>query len=188
MPETDSDAMKGTIVKVLQIDAPPERVFKAFTSKKDMREWMADDYEIDARKGGRFKMGGEEDGYTATGEILEIVPNDLLVYTWQMNDYDPKTGKKVPNWSDSKPTKVTVRFEKAGKGTKVTLTHEGFPERDEVFFGHLVGWDMLAGEVLKYYLEHPKDEFDRWWKQNEAGWDERWQRTIEERVKSSKSR
>ena len=50
MAKPDS-SLKGTIVKVLQVDAPPERVFKAFTDKKDIQEWMADHFEIDARKG-----------------------------------------------------------------------------------------------------------------------------------------
>ena len=182
---SDSTTLKGTIVKVLQIDAPPERVYKAFTDKQDMQEWMAEQFEIDARKGGKFKMGREADGRVTKGELMEVVPNELLVYSWQMNDYDTKTGKKIPNWSDDNPTKVTVKFEKAGKGTKVTVKHEGFPERDEEYWGHEVGWELLGGEVLKYYLEHPKAEFDRWWKENESTWQERWQKTVETRAKAN---
>ncbi len=185
MPQTDADSMKGTILKVLQIDAPPERVFKAFTNKEDVQEWMADHYEIDARKGGKWRMGGEADGYVATGEVVDVIPNELLVYTWQMNDYDTETGKKVPSWMDTSPTKVTVKFEKAGRGTKVTVTHQGFPERDEAYWGTEVGWEMLGGEVLKYYLEHTKSEFDKWWKENESSWQERWQKTVETRAKAN---
>ena len=183
--ETDSDSMKGTIVKVLQIAAPTDRVFKAFTNKEDVQEWLADHYEIDPRKGGKWTMGRKEDGYVTAGEILEISPNELLVYTWQMNDYDPKSGKKIPNWTDTSPTKVTVRFEKEGRGTKITIRHEGFPERDETYWGHYVGWEMLAGEVLKYYLEHAQEEFDRWWKENESSWQERWQKMMETSAKAA---
>jgi uncharacterized protein YndB with AHSA1/START domain len=60
-------SLKGTIVKVLQIDASPERAYKAFTDQKDMVEWMADHFEIDPRKGGKFKMGQESDGFATTG-------------------------------------------------------------------------------------------------------------------------
>ncbi len=175
-------------MKVVQIDAPPERVFKAFTNKHDVREWMEDHYEIDSRKGGKWRMGREEDGYIAAGELLDVVPNELLVYTWQINNFDTKTGKKIPNWSDDNPTKVTVSFEKAGRGTKVTVKHEGFPERDEQYWGHEVGWEMLGGEVLKYYLEHSQQEFDKWWAENGASWQERFQRTVESRSKSSGTR
>jgi uncharacterized protein YndB with AHSA1/START domain len=185
MSKPDSASLRGTIVKVLQIDAPPERVYKAFTDKKDILQWMSDHFEIDPRKGGKFKMGQEADGYATTGEFLEVVPNQLLVYTWRMNEYDKSTGKKIPNWSDDNPSKVTVKFEKAGKGTKITVRHEGFPEQDEEYWGHEVGWEMLGGEVLKYYLEHSQQEFDKWWKQNEASWQERWQKTVDAHSKSS---
>ena len=185
MSENNSDTVKGVIVKVLQIDAPPERVFRAFTNPQDVREWMADHYEIDARKGGKWTMGRKEDGFVATGTLQEVVANQLLVYTWQMNDYDIENGKRIPNWMDSSPTKVTLKFEKAGRGTKVTIRHEGFPERDEHYWGTDVGWELLGGEVLKYYLEHSKAEFDRWWKETELTWQQRWQKTIEARVNSS---
>jgi len=185
MAHSDSETIKGTIVRVIQLDAATERVFKAFTNKQDVQEWLADHYEIDPRKGGKWRMGLADDGFVVTGEILEIVPDQLLVYSWQVSEYDTQTGKKVPNWMDANPTKVTVKFEKAGRGTKLTIRHEGFPERDEHYWGTEVGWELLAGEILKYYLEHPKDEFDKWWKEIEPTWQERWQRTIEARVKSS---
>ncbi len=187
MTKPESESMKGTIVKVLQVNAPPDRVYRAFTVKEDIQQWMADDFAVDPRKGGKFKMGREADGRTTTGDFLEVVPNQLLVYTWRMNDYDKSTGKRIPNWSDDKPSRVTVKFEKEDKGTKITVTHEGFPERDEEYWAHEVGWEMLGGEVLKYYLEHTKQEFDKWWKENEASWQERWQKTVEARTKSSTS-
>ncbi|MGA2790264.1 MAG: SRPBCC family protein [Candidatus Bathyarchaeia archaeon] len=187
MTKPESESMRGTIVKVFQVNASPDRVYRAFTVKEDLQQWMADYLEVDPRKGGKFKMGREEDGMATTGEFLEVVPNQLLVYTWSMNDYDKNTGKRIPKWSDDNPSKVTVKFEKAGNGTKITLTHEGFPERDEEYWGHEVGWEMLAGEVLKYFLEHSQQEFDKWWKENEASWQERWQKTMDERVKSSSS-
>jgi uncharacterized protein YndB with AHSA1/START domain len=188
MSNSESSSLRGTIVKVLQIDASPERVYTAFTNKKDVEQWMSDHFEVDPRKSGKFKMGREADGFATTGEFLEVVPNELLVYTWRMNQYDKETGKKIPNWSDDNPSKVTVKFEKAGKGTKITVKHEGFPEKDEEYWAHEVGWQMLGGEVLKYYLEHPQQDFDKWWKENEASWQDRWQKAVDERTKSSAGR
>ena len=185
MTEKNSDTVKGTIVKVVQIEAPPERVFRAFTDAQDVREWMADHYEIDARKGGKWTMGRKEDGYVATGELQEVLPNQRLVHTWQMTDSDTETAKKIPNWMDTSPTTVTVTFEKAGRGTRLTIRHEGFPERDEHYWGHETGWEMLAGEVLKYYLEHSQADFDKWWKENESSWLERFQKTAEARTKAA---
>jgi uncharacterized protein YndB with AHSA1/START domain len=178
--EKKSPSMAGTIVKTFEIDAPPERVYKAFTTKKDLQEWKFDHYQIDGRKGGRFKMGREEDGYVVTGEFLELVPNEKLVYTWRMNDYDKGSLKPIPNWSDENPSKVTVKFEKAKKGTKITLVHEGFPQKDEEYYMHEVGWDLLVGEVLKHYLESSKEEFYKWWARVEPNWEERWQKKAKE--------
>ena len=127
----------------------PSAFTKRSRTKRISKTGRRDHYEIDARKGGMFKMGLESDGYAVTGEFLEIVPNEKIVYSWKMNEYDEK-GKLIPNWSQETPTKVTVKFEKAGnRGTKVTLVHEGFPEMDEQYYMHEAGWDLLAGQVFE---------------------------------------
>ena len=178
---TESSSLKGTIVKVFEIGCPVERAYRAFTNKQDLQEWIADHYEIDARKGGKYKMGSETDGFVNSGEFLEALPNELLVYTWNMQRFDEKGNpieRTVGYGTRQEPMKVTVRFEKTNKGTRIKLTHEGFPERDEDYWAHSVGWEMLAGEVLKYYLEHSKEDFDRWWNENETAWHKRWQENV----------
>jgi uncharacterized protein YndB with AHSA1/START domain len=49
----------GTIVKTQIIDVPPERALKAFITRDDLAEWLEEEFEIDARVGGKFKMGSE---------------------------------------------------------------------------------------------------------------------------------
>jgi uncharacterized protein YndB with AHSA1/START domain len=184
-PMPSSEPVKGTIVKIYQVNATPERAFRAFTNKEELVMWKADHYEIDPKKGGSYKMGLESEGYAVTGEFLEIVPNEKIVYTWRMNEYDEKTGKAIPNWSTDSPTRVTVRFEKSGdKGTKITLTHDGFPERDEQYYMHEAGWDLLIGRSLKAYLEMPRDRYLKWWAEQEPKWQETWQRMSEDKMKS----
>ncbi|HXQ93517.1 MAG TPA: SRPBCC domain-containing protein [Nitrososphaerales archaeon] len=180
MPES----VEGTIIRTYELNASPERVYEAFTNKEDLQNWKEDHYEIDARKGGMYKMGLESDGYAVTGEFLEIVPNEKIVYSWKMSEYDEK-GKLIPNWSQERPTRVTVKFEKAGnRGTKVTLIHQGFPEMDEQYYMHEAGWDLLVGQVLKAYLEKTPEEYARWWKNEEPNWQLRWQKLSEEKMKS----
>lgn len=178
--------LKGTIVRAYQVNAKPERAFKAFTNKEDLKMWKADNYEIDPRKGGKFKMGLESDGFAVTGEFLEIVPNEKIVYSWRMMEYDEKTGKLVSHWSHENPTKVTIKFEKTGSaGTKITLTHEGFEARDEEFFMHETGWDLLIGRSLKAYLEMSRDDYLRWWDGQKEGWQTTWQKLSEEKMRSA---
>jgi uncharacterized protein YndB with AHSA1/START domain len=170
MPKSSS--LQGTIVKVFEINCPVERAYRAFTTKQDLQEWLMDRYEIDARKGGKYTMGSKADGVVNSGEFLQIVPNELLVYTWNMQRFDEK-GKLIRKTHQDQTTKVTVRFEKTSKGTKIRLTHEGFPEQDEDFWAVSGGWDMCAGEVLRYYLEHSQAEFDKWWNEGKSSLRER---------------
>ena len=178
-------SLNGIIVRTFEINASTDRVYEAFTNKKDLENWMEDHYEIVPRKGGKFKMGLESDGFVVTGEFLEIVPNEKIVYTWKINEYDQK-GRVIPNWSQEKPTKVTVKFEKNGsKGTKITLTHDGFPGKDEQFYMHETGWDLLVGQVLKAYLEMSPQEYARWWAKEEPNWDAKWQKITEEKIRTT---
>jgi uncharacterized protein YndB with AHSA1/START domain len=181
-----SETVKGTIIRTYQVNAKPERAFKAFTNKDDLEMWKSDHYEIDPKKGGKFKMGLESDGFAVTGEFLEVVPDEKIVYSWRMMQYDEKTGKLIPNFSQDSPTKVTVKFEKAGSsGTKITLIHEGFPERNEEFYMHETGWDLLIGRSLKAYLEMSRDEYLSWWKEQEPEWDQLWQKLSEEKMRAA---
>jgi uncharacterized protein YndB with AHSA1/START domain len=182
---SDTDSVRGTIIRTYQLNASPERVYEAFTNRKDLEMWKADEYEIEPRKGGKYKMGLESDGYAVTGEFLELVPNEKIVYSWKMTEYDEKTHKPIPHWSSDTPTKVTVKFEKAGdRGTKITLIHDGFPEKDEEYYMHEVGWDLMIGKSLKAYLEKSKEDYLSWWAEQEPGWQVTWQKMTEGRIMS----
>ncbi len=187
MPATlQPKTLTGNIVKTFVIDAPPRRVFKAFTSIKDLRNWMEDNATIEARKGGTFQIGRKEDGNTITGEILDFVPNKKIVYTWELSEYDKKTHKLLKNWSHENPSKFTVKFSKSRNGTKIAITHVGFPEMNEEYWMHEVGHELIFGEVLKYYLEHSKSKFDLWWKEQEPTWQKRWQKIAKERMRAAR--
>src|SRR5260370_15145446 len=100
-----ADLAQGEILATVEIAAPPERVFRALTSKEivdwwvrpgifDTREWTGD-----VRKGGRWRASGVARGqpYTLEGEFLEVQPPTKLVHTWQ------RAGMPGP------PTTVTCR-------------------------------------------------------------------------------
>ncbi len=86
-----ADLSQGEILATVEIAAPPERVFRALTSKEiidwwarpgvfDTREWTGD-----VRKGGRWRASGVARGqpYVLEGEFLEVQPPTKLVHTWQ---------------------------------------------------------------------------------------------------------
>jgi uncharacterized protein YndB with AHSA1/START domain len=129
-----------------RIQAPPAKVFAAWTQPALMRQWFAPqraqtlDAECDLRVGGRWRvlMHTDDDGrdHEATGLYREIVPAARLVFTWRWLNR-PEEGE----------TLVTLTFKPIDGGTLFTLTHERFASerlRDE----HAGGWsgalDKLA--------------------------------------------
>src|SRR5215831_4598592 len=121
-----ADLHQGQILASVEIAAPPERVFKALTSKEitdwwglpgvfDTREWTGD-----VRNGGRWRASGVVRGqsYALEGEFLEVRPPTKLVHTWQ------RVG--MPG----APTTVTYHLQPIGGGTRLTLRHAGFVPPD----------------------------------------------------------
>ena len=116
------------------IDAPPEVVFRAWTTREAMEQWYrdGDDFsvnvvELDVRVGGRYRIEFGPQGeppYVETGEYLTVDPPHRLVMT------ETLTGVAQP-WAN---TTVTVVFEEEDGKTRLVLVHENFPssaERDE---------------------------------------------------------
>ena len=86
--------------------------------------------DIDLTVGGKYRteMTSKDcDKPIAIGEYREIVPEKKLVFTWTWE------GSGMPD------TVVTLTLEPAGDETRLTLNHEGFPERP-ITEKHQQGW------------------------------------------------
>jgi len=117
-----ADLADGSILASVEIAAPPERVFRALSSKEivewwvrpgvfDTREWSGD-----VRVGGRWRASGMVNGqpFVLEGEFLEVNPPRKLVHTWHRSG------------TPGAPTTVSYLLEKLDGGTRVTLRHVGF--------------------------------------------------------------
>jgi len=118
------------------VKARRERVFDAWTKPELMHLWFAPGTmrvahaSADLRLGGAYRVeiqGDAEVTHIATGVYQEIVPNELLRFTW--------------GWQGGPDMQsvVTVEFKDADRGTEVILTHERLPDaesRDK----HRHGW------------------------------------------------
>jgi uncharacterized protein YndB with AHSA1/START domain len=113
------------------IDAPPEAVFRVWTTRELMQRWYAEDdtctarvVELDLRVGGTYRIDFGPDGeepYVETGTYLEIDPPHRLVMS--------ETLARASNGPDFgwAGTRVTVEFQSENGKTRLVLQHEGFP-------------------------------------------------------------
>ena len=154
-----ADLSEGTILATVDIGAPPERVFRALTSREVTEWWGAEglyrttEWAGDVRVGGHWHAkgaGADGKAFGVEGEYLEVDPPHKLAHTWK---YD---------WGAGNVTTVRYRLEAIEGGTRVTLRHTGFDSHDECTshsdgWVHVLGWlrsyvDSGAAKPLSYFL------------------------------------
>jgi uncharacterized protein YndB with AHSA1/START domain len=119
---TTRSAEHATFVIERTYDAPPARVFAAWSSREAKSRWFgAPDvaaYTLDFRVGGgESNRGGPHEGtvYTYESTYHEIVPDERIVYSYTMDAGETRISVSV----------ATVEFAPAGGGTTLTLTEQG---------------------------------------------------------------
>lgn len=118
--------------------APPERVYRAFTSAAALAKWMppygftASVEQIDVRPGGSFRMSfsnfTNQQTHAFGGDYLEVVPDQRLRYTDKFDD---------PNLPGE--MQVTVTFKAVSCGTELNIVQQGIPEEIPLEMCYL-GW------------------------------------------------
>jgi uncharacterized protein YndB with AHSA1/START domain len=142
-----ADTKKGVIRGTAEINAPPERVFRALTTE-EMADWWGhdgvyrtSDYKIDLRPGGRWSckaIGGDGSESTVGGEYITIDPPRLLEYTWE------------PSWDNFAVSKVRIEITPMGAGSRVSILHTGFEGREQMATNHSEGWARVFGWLAEY--------------------------------------
>ena len=141
-----AEVKKGETYKVeirRVIRASRQRVFAAWTQPQELRKWLAPgpmsvvSAETEARQGGRYRieMKGSMDGkpeeaerrVAAAGVYTEIVPNELVRFTWR------------PDWNTDGESEVTVRLRDVEGGTEMLFTHERI-NNETSSQGYTRGW------------------------------------------------
>jgi uncharacterized protein YndB with AHSA1/START domain len=129
-----------------RFNAPPAKVFSAWTDPEKVKRWMGPGEvktiraENDVRVSGRYRIvmqapSGEE--HDVSGVYREVTANEKLVYTW--------TWKMMPE----RESLVTVTFKPDGSGTLLTLTHEQFFDKD-ARDRHQHGWEGALVKLEKF--------------------------------------
>jgi uncharacterized protein YndB with AHSA1/START domain len=148
MPKRKPEGVQGGLVLVVRrtIDAPAERLFRAWTEPEQLLQWWGpgparcSHAELDLRVGGRYRLANAfPDGRVVfiVGEFERIRPPHELVYTWQIEGSGPEVER------------VTVRFEGRGSTTEVVILHEriGSGGARE---GHKKGWEGCLEGLARF--------------------------------------
>jgi uncharacterized protein YndB with AHSA1/START domain len=120
------------------IAATPNEVFDALTNAKTIIAWSGGQKgKVEPTIGGKFEFF---DGWVK-GTVLAYERGKRLSYTWLPNEWPAGT----------LPSVVKYTFVKAAKGTRVTLTHSGFPNATELS-QHKSGWIEHVFDPLKKHF------------------------------------
>lgn len=130
--------MAGTVRLHRILKAPPERVYRAFTTPEALAKWIppcgftCTVQHMEPKVGGTFRMSftnfTNQKTHSFGGEYLEMVPDRLLRYTDRFDDPD------LPGIMH-----VTVTLKPVSCGTELNVEQSGIPEVIPVEMCYL-GW------------------------------------------------
>ncbi|WP_438035862.1 SRPBCC family protein [Sorangium sp. So ce204] len=124
----------------------PEMVWKTLTTPALMGRWLMKPIGFEPTKGARFTYqttpAGEWDGVIQC-EVLEVTPNERLVYTWK--------GGHAANagYGSRLETVVTWTLTTVSGGTRLRLVHSGFqtPKNDHALRKMSEGWPKVLQKI-----------------------------------------
>ena len=139
-------AFPDRIERTVELAHPPERVWAALTTAEGLGAWFGDEAVIDLRPGGAASMRWSGEGYTARMRVERVEEPVVFGFTWQIFG--------LPG-DDPRRTYVEFTLERAGAGTRLTVTESGFAQLPddryrEAYDGNTDGWAKELGELAAY--------------------------------------
>jgi len=138
---TETTTINDRVLLITRVfNAPPALVFKAWTQREHILQWLAPhgftitQCDGDLRPGGRWheSMHSPDHGDLPVGGVYrEIIPDERLVFThaWEDEDARPKD-----------ETLVTVTFAEHGAGQTLMTFRQEFFQSVQSRDGHSGGW------------------------------------------------
>jgi uncharacterized protein YndB with AHSA1/START domain len=150
MPAAEKRATRDIVVEGVLPHAP-EIVWRALTSAELIARWlMPNDFaaEVGRRFTFRTRPMGSWDG-TVHCEVIEVVPQRRLVYSWKGGSRDNATYGSVLD------TVVTWTLTPVAGGTHLRMVHAGFrsPDNDFAFDAMSPGWGRILQSIPRAIAE-----------------------------------
>jgi uncharacterized protein YndB with AHSA1/START domain len=119
----------GVVKREIQIEAPPETVFRYFVDPERLERWIGKALTVDVRPGGEMRVliAGQ---HVSSGQFVEIDPPRRLVYTMGWDE----PNHPIPPGS----TRVEIDLTAVGDGTLLQFRHTGLPQ--DAVDDHAGGW------------------------------------------------
>ncbi len=150
MTETKTLTQTQPFVIERIFNAPVDKVWKAITSREEMKQWYFDIADFKPEVGFEFQFTAGCDGKTHVHlcRITNVTERREIAYTWRYEGYE----------GDSL---VTFELFEEGENTRLKLTHEGletFPKNNPDFAkkNFAEGWTEIIGTSLKKWVENAK--------------------------------
>lgn len=141
------------IEKDIELNASPQRVWRALTDYREFGEWFGvkmDQPFVEGRASrGRILSPGY-DHLTFEIKVVRLQPESLFGFTWHPYAIDPNV-----DYSQETPTLVEFCLQKSGTGTRLTLRESGFDKipahrRDEALRMNGGGWEEQMKNIERY--------------------------------------
>jgi uncharacterized protein YndB with AHSA1/START domain len=140
-----------TVQCTRQFGVPVERLYTAWTTEADLREWWQPMGNVlshmtnELQNGGALQYNFEatdgQPAFSIDGNYKEVVPNQRLVYTWNW---------KVPNDAiQDSEFLLTIAFRSEGNGSTIDVRQENFISEESVL-PHRQGWEKALEDLQQY--------------------------------------
>jgi uncharacterized protein YndB with AHSA1/START domain len=151
-------AEMSRIDRSIEINAPPERVFRALTRADEVSAWFRMTIEGELIAGQEVWMTATHPGYEGMRfpvRIKEMTSPHRVVWEWHPGEVDASI-----DYSREPRTTVTFTLEPTPRGTRLTVSETGFDaialaRRAKAYQDNTQGWTEVV-EWLKKYVEEAR--------------------------------
>ena len=141
------------IERTIEIQAPPERVWRALASAAELSAWFQVTIEGEIAPGNEVWMTSvhaQHAGQRFSVRFIEMQPPRRLVWQWHPGEVGPDV-----DYSREPRTTVTFTLEPTWAGTRLSVEETGFDaislaRRAKVYSDNSQGWTEVLGWLQRY--------------------------------------
>jgi uncharacterized protein YndB with AHSA1/START domain len=146
MSETRTEPTTRAVEATIEIDAPPEPVWRALTDARELERWFPLEARVEPGEGGTVFMSWKNE-YAGESRITVWEPGRHLQITWGFSDEE----KEITQLTD-------FHLEGARGRTVLRVVTSGFPDDpawDAWYEGTRQGWAYELVSLKRYLERHP---------------------------------